>query len=33
VAVLAGLQPDREVPARILRDGQVHDKPVTPGGR
>ncbi len=33
VGVLAGLQPDLEVAARILRDGQVHDKPVTPAGR
>lgn len=33
VGVLAGLKPEVEVSARLLRDGQVHDKPVTPGGR
>jgi S1-C subfamily serine protease len=33
VGVLAGLQPEVEVAARLLRDGQVIDKPVVPGGR
>ena len=33
VSVLAGLQPEVQVAARLLRGGEVHDKPVTPGGR
>ena len=33
VRVLAGLLPGSEVQARVLRDGAVHEKPVTPGGR
>ena len=33
VRTLAGLQTGVEVPARLLRDGAVHDRPVTPGGR
>lgn len=33
VQVLAGLVPGTEVPARILREGEVLSQPVTPGGR
>jgi len=33
VQVLAGVNPGTEVAARILRDGELHEMPVTPGGR
>ena len=33
IRVLAGLKPDVEVSARLLRDGEVHDWPVTPTTR
>lgn len=33
VAALAGLAPDREVAARVLRNGEVHEWPVTPTAR
>lgn len=33
IRVLAGLEPDVQVPARLLRDAEVHDWPVTPTTR
>ncbi len=33
VRVLGGLSPDQQVPARLLREGEVLDLPVTPKGR
>ena len=31
--VINRLKPQGEVPAKILRDGQVHERPIVPGGR
>lgn len=33
IKVLAGLKPEVAVPAKLLRDGQVQELPVSPGGR
>jgi len=33
IRVLAGLAPGAQVPARLVRDGEVKDLPVAPGGR
>jgi S1-C subfamily serine protease len=33
VRVLGGLTPDQQAPARLLREGEVLDRPVTPRGR